>query len=267
MKVLFIHRKDPSNLGDMTCSPIQYLIPEPSDTRIELDLSDKACEQRADCVVIGGGGLFHTGFDKTMDLLVKLHRTRNTPVVIWGIGTNYHSCKEAKYPRWHEQAQAVAIRDKPSAHQFAYCPCVSCLHPAFDHARSIQPRMRMVIYKHWMSKVLDQFSYPMLTNNGSDLSLALTHLSSGQIVLTNSYHGAYWSLLLGRPVIIHDPFASRFFWGLPVDCVTCKTNPEDAAEAAMAEKIPDRLLEDCRALNRRFAAAATSIAGVNLMIQ
>jgi len=40
-----------------------------------------------------------------------------------------------------------------------------------------------------------------MTNNGYDLESVIQFLSTGEFVITNSYHGAYWAQLLGRKVI------------------------------------------------------------------
>ena len=35
-------------------------------------------------------------------------------------------------------------------------------------------------------------------------------LASGRVVVTNSYHGAYWTTLLGRPTLLWEPWCSKF---------------------------------------------------------
>ena len=46
-------------------------------------------------------------------------------------------------------------------------------------------------------------------NGSGDLNGALAFLASGETVITSTYHGAYWGLMLGRKVIV-VPWATKF---------------------------------------------------------
>ena len=36
-------------------------------------------------------------------------------------------------------------------------------------------------------------------------------LGSAETIITNSYHGAYWGALLGRKVIVTEPWSTKFY--------------------------------------------------------
>ena len=38
----------------------------------------------------------------------------------------------------------------------------------------------------------------------------INFLGSAELVITNSYHGAYWATLLKRKVVVMQPFSSKF---------------------------------------------------------
>jgi exopolysaccharide biosynthesis predicted pyruvyltransferase EpsI len=74
----------------------------------------------------------------------------------------------------------------------------------------------MVVYEHKDFPIPADF--PKL-NNRAELEDVVQLLGGAEYVLTNSYHGLYWSVLLGRKVILYKPFSSRFFnspWTVPI---------------------------------------------------
>lgn len=75
-------------------------------------------------------------------------------------------------------------------------------------------------------------------------------LGSGETVITNSYHGAYWALLLGRRVLVYEPWCSK--WLLtPWKLTFCdRTNWRRRLRRARAHS---GALADARARNRAFA--------------
>jgi hypothetical protein len=50
---------------------------------------------------------------------------------------------------------------------------------------------------------------PTLSNNCASLKDALAFIASGRTVVSNSYHGVYWALLMGRKTIC-IPFSKKF---------------------------------------------------------
>jgi len=54
---------------------------------------------------------------------------------------------------------------------------------------------------------------PHMTNLAGDMEEVIAFLASGEVVVTSSYHGAYWARLLGRKVALL-PRGSKF-WHLP----------------------------------------------------
>ena len=49
----------------------------------------------------------------------------------------------------------------------------------------------------------------MANDNTTTFEKAIEFIGSGDVVVTNSYHGAYWGLLLGKKVEMGDPLKSR----------------------------------------------------------
>jgi len=58
---------------------------------------------------------------------------------------------------------------------------------------------------------LDIEGFEKMSAHGKDLSDVVPFLGSSEVVLTNTYHGVYWATLLGKKVIIVNPFSSKFY--------------------------------------------------------
>ena len=110
------------------------------------------------------------------------------------------------------------------------------MSPLFDKEYPIT--MDIVHYKNTQWPVIDGH------NNRCTMEEALRFLGSGEIVVTDSYHGAYWATLLGRKVLTtrSDKLKMRQFMHPPA---TGFTQP--------LHTYPDALAE-CREANIAFDA-------------
>jgi hypothetical protein len=95
--------------------------------------------------------------------------------------------------------------------RYEYAPCVSCLSPLFDIQYPIE---RDVVFYMHHDKTYDHNRHipeivPRIDNHCTSMADAIAFLGSGQTVVSNSYHGVYWALLLGRRVLCL-PFSNKF---------------------------------------------------------
>ena len=95
-----------------------------------------------------------------------------------------------------------------------------------------------------------------MSNHGATLDDVLQFLSSGEVVITNSYHGAYRATLLGRAAVIVTQNSSKFYH---MKHVHPYAKWEDAMKAER-HWYPNAL-EECRAANMAFHAKVKDIAG------
>lgn len=56
----------------------------------------------------------------------------------------------------------------------------------------------IVIYQHKRIPIPIEGDFPRRLNEGDDMEAAVRCLASGKLIITNSYHGAYWGTFLGR---------------------------------------------------------------------
>lgn len=225
MRPIFVNIKASDkyyNLGDVASSPLNYF---------DWDV-DTACltavPDNDQPLVLGGGGLL---MPSTTDWLRKQLDKRE--IAFWGAGLNYplgpvpdnllmllDRCR----------TKLVGLRDRLFARdvrQGRYIPCASCMHPAFLTHRRFKPGREAVVYRHGATAPY-MTDLPCLTNTDRDMTLEhiITFLSSAEVVITDSYHGAYWAHLLGRKVIVWKGNAMRFHTGLPANTLFAHTEEQ-----------------------------------------
>jgi len=155
--------------------------------------------------IIVGGGVLPTEFDAGMLI--------DRPKILWGIGRT-----SPRLSKHHYQAgdfscyDLVGLRDVIPEAGYAWVPCSSCMSPLFD--RSYAPVHAKVVYDNPEKCPLLANGYPYLSNTVATMREAVAFLGSGETIVTSSYHGMYWGLLLGRRVVV-VPFGAKFF-GLDV---------------------------------------------------
>ncbi len=199
-RLVFKHLRNTENVGDRWCSPFDHL---PFDDAVAMDLDEPTppCE----AVIFGGGKIFGSLASKiTPNDKLARHR------IAWGVSTVQSSVLSFKYARSRRQMTLVGSRDYGDA-RYEYAPCVTCMSPSFD---TVHPsKHEVVFYLHkTKSQALDlniPAGAPMLDNFCSSMEEAVNFIGSGEVVVSNSYHGVYWALLLGKKVLCL-PFSKKF---------------------------------------------------------
>ena len=246
-KIIWYHLDDPRNIGDQVCCPLDYFdLPGQC-----FNLREGVMNISGDAIIFGGGGLFHEAETEKIGRIAQAARSLNpsTKLIAWGLGANQHGRTGFEYPEFIREFDLVGIRD--FGNPWEYVPCASCVHPAFDTVRT-PPIFDYVIYEHHRMPIPLSIAAPSLNNNLNRRLLGdvIAHLLSAEVVITNSFHGVYWSLLLGRKVLIFKPFSNRFY-GFSRRVVMCdESNWRERMREAQAH---EDYLDECRAINHRFA--------------
>lgn len=197
MNILAVSRIDTTNLGDLVCSPCLYFDydADPYDVKHPVP--------QADAYIFGGG-----------EIANWMTLTPPPPgiKIAWGIGgaaplTDF---------------TLIGSRDKDSPNYWV--PCASCMSPLFDQTYPIT--VDIVTYTNTRNPVKEG------RNNRCTMEEAVRFLSSGETVVTDSYHGMYWASLLGKEVVLRG----------------IKTN------LPKFHQMKDATLTECREANVRFDA-------------
>lgn len=229
------------NIGDVASGPFPYF-GELKNLKV---LPIEHWGDDLELAVIGGGGLIAPGLMDVLYQSLPLSRLN----ILWGVGTNVHETRAPVWPSWLDRFCLVGLRDYGNPYE--YVPCASCMSPLFDPGDKPAPPHQMVVYSHHAFPI-PILGVPRLSNWGTvTLADVIAFMASGEIVVTNSYHGVYWSQLLGKRVILWHPFSNRFhnFQHQPVICDE-KNTFERASE--VASDLPVSFLTECRERNIDF---------------
>jgi len=207
--LISIYRCDPTNVGDFHSAPLHYFDFGTSRFVDIFNVRDGASLPRS--LIIGGGGLLGSQtFDPHFQ---KLFQRSYRQVVGWGLGDNsrvdtasgFVEQTDLRYPAYAERFTLLGVRDCGA--DYPWVPCASCLHPLFGREWTVENEV--VIFEHKRVPIpIDGF--PKMNNDTNDLERVLRFLGTARVVITNSYHGVYWSQLLGKGVLAF-PFSSKFY--------------------------------------------------------
>ena len=253
---IFVHRNDKSNPGDYWSRPNHYF---PISANRILDISEIKDLRTSEPIIFGGGGLLgRVTWDPNVEKLVKENK-----VILWGAGQNYYGQKkkgdlvgihvESKLPEYIKYFAKVGLRDYDLGYDWV--PCASCMHPALSKAKKIKPNKSVIGVEHtkikFKSPLFTSISHNIQPNN---LEEFLCHIAQYREVITNTYHGAYWSLLLGKKVIV-QPWSSKFNnlkWNY---AITDREGPKHKSIFEKFEIIKQNnldALEEAREANNKF---------------
>lgn len=195
----------------------------------------------------------HKKFKNTYtDLLKEIQADLPVPTApryIWGAGQN-SSAEGFEYPEAMKQFDRVGIRDFGQYYEWA--PCASCMHPAFKKTHRIRNPVIWFEHKKQLikDKVFGNESIPRFVNSGANLEQTIELLGSAEVVLTNSYHGAYWATLLKRKVIVVGAWSSKFkYLKHQPAFVDTVQDWKDAMDNAV---IHNDALDECQSATRDF---------------
>ena len=201
--------------------------------------------------------------------------------------------EELAYPSFlsTDAFDLIGVRD-PEYTQFEkpplrYVPCASVMLGSLKIGRGTDPEHEAVVYVQKSRIPTRSLAFPSLSNAtavehnvtkvaGIDprsipaaghADRAVRFLATGATVVTNSYHGALWALLLDRSVVVLDGWSSKFH-KLPAEVLTVPTSeferdPDSAIARARAVHIKhadtSNLLESAREANLSFATDVAAL--------
>lgn len=201
--IVFKHHFRTNNLGDRVCSPYDYY-PDLASRGARLDLDDPTPPCK---VVVYGGGKIMGGLRKTLNVNDRAAKAR----IAWGVSTIQKSRISLKYWLAYRAMDLVGTRDYGDD-RFPWSPCVTCLAPEFDQTHAEEHDVVAYVH-HW--RVRDRgvelpAGIPVMENIEEDFSKVIRFIASGRTVMSNSYHGVYWALLLGKKVLC-VPYSNKFY--------------------------------------------------------
>lgn len=237
VQTVFVHRRHHRNVGDLACTPGHYF---DLGTRAFADFADDmpAC----DLAVLGGGQVFQDCVE------TAIYRSQSArAVAVWGVGISPKDRRSVDFDILSGRAALISTRNVGVA-GCEYVPCVSAMSPLFDAPPA--PEHDVVLFYHARKSgdLVRDPAIPSLGNDVTTMAEAIRFLASGATVVTNSYHGTYWAMCLGRRVLC-VPFGQKFMH-FPENPV--QVSPTDWVQAVPRAEVRDGMLEMARSRNQAF---------------
>ena len=242
-----VHRKVDNNVGDYYSNPSKYFSFNNINSQ---ELLHSSTDLAGKNLIVGGGGLIHKKFQLHIQNLLEKNPQNS---VLWGIGHNFGKKHIAKcgdqvlFPDWLEKCNLVGIRDFIKEKEELYLPCVSCMHRAFN--KSYQTSKDVGYFLHaFKTKLANTHNKSVFYNNSLDFENAIEFIGSHKTIITDSYHGAYWAMLLNKQVqVVSWSVKFNYFKNTPL--FLDNINQEPLIQTHFVQK---DYLEECRNLNRNF---------------
>lgn len=214
-----------SNAGDYYCSPELYYDFEnyqvikinthklvSSESTSELKLKDAI-------IIFGGGGIIDV--TKRMNSFYK-NLDPSNKCFHWGSGSNRLNPEKT---HWELNTDEIEIKDDTLKNfilvgrrdyldsyyeNHTYVPCVSCKLPYLKLKYKIKRRIGVV--DHMSIKINKRFKFPRISMNLDKFKIdeIIKFIGESEIIITSSFHAAYWALLLNKKVIINKNWSSKF---------------------------------------------------------
>lgn len=199
-RLVFKHLRNTENVGDRWCSPFDHL---QFDDAVAMDLDEPTppCE----AVIYGGGKIFGS-LHRKMTATDRQAKVR----IAWGVSTVQTNPFSIRYALSKRSMTLVGSRDYGDR-RYDYAPCVSCLSPLFDQSYKVQHELVFYLHRTKSERLGLNIpaEVPVLDNFCDSMKTAVEFIGSGDVVVSNSYHGVYWALLLGKKVLCL-PFSRKF---------------------------------------------------------
>ncbi len=208
--IVNIYRKNTTNTGDKFSTPTKYfdfLKDVETLDFTELPREELAKYIKDKIVIFGGGGFLEQEYFK--EYMKTLLGADTKMLVGWGVGHNIHGVSDVLFNSYDYKKEFDLLGVRDSVSEMDWVPCSSCMHDAFDKKYEIKNKIAIYEHKNFPLRRMNQ-DFPKM-KNGDSFEEIIEFLGSAELVVTNSYHGAYWATLLGRRVIVMQPFSSKFF--------------------------------------------------------
>lgn len=233
----FVHRRRHHNVGDLACSPGNYF---DLGTHVVQDFSEEV--PPCNVLVLGGGQVFQ---DCVTKAIFSAQNARNS--VVWGVGISPKDRKSLQFDLLDANCTLVSTRNW-GIKGCEYVPCASAMSPLFDTPPA--PVHDVVLFFHARKSRDLRFDsgIPCRGNDTGTMAETIEFLASGSVIVTNSYHGTYWGMCLGRRVLC-VPFSHKFmhFPSNPV-----QAEPQNWVEMIDHAETRPGLLEKARERNLKF---------------
>lgn len=259
-KIHFINRIDWDNAGDWGCCPLNYYLDyfeQFNLIRHDIDFIDYKEIEPEDVVILGGSGLFNVtrSFNEAINKILE----RCNHVIAWSASFNTHDkqwFQGTDFPTISmDKFSMLSIRDYQHPSGIEWLPDPSAAAIPKDFLKSQQNTIRkygVIEHKDLPIKGIGYIEDRI--KNSESLYNILKFICESEVVITNSYHCAYWSILLQRKTIVINKWSTKFNY--------FKYKPE-FIESKNEDAVPVELLENASKVAQIYVNAYAEAVSMN----
>ena len=219
-KYVFIHNikkngKQINNIGDLYSS-IYRIYPNIVDNyevmclNNDIKIDNVTKEKLKDkIIIIGGGGLIDLKDEWNSKINFIIESSKKS--YFFGAGfNNENSTIKTKINFNHNNIAEIGIRDINN--NYIFVPCSSCL--LLEKYKNNKNVRKYGIIEHCQKKMpningIDE-KISMIYENDKSIDTILEFISSTENIIVNSYHAYYFSVLLGKKVLLYNNWSNKF---------------------------------------------------------
>lgn len=258
-KINFLHHFDRPNKGDVKSGPYNYFN-FPDHKKISWDksiLKSGSSDFVPGDVLIHGGGIYFTRGKPRLDKIIA----QSKYFIGWGIGLDPRIDDDDFTKKYHLLGTRERKSNLIDNKRVFYVPCASCMDSVFDSkgkaTQDIIVHLNGGFNEREIVKKFGEYSSTKTTSSFEEL---IANIQSSNIVVTNSYHGAYWGSLLGKKVVCYVTNVPKWD-GLHENVVRVKSVNEIEGAIKSAVNVPSEYLEECRSINKDFYQKVLNLVG------
>lgn len=201
--ILFSHRRDTQNPGDLYATPKEYFSDLKGPVVDVFDDNSSLKKEKVQTYITGGGDILVTQkwINYNKDVLQYINPKYK---IVWGAGVNFKSEIERYLLEFDLIGTRVHKKEYPNS-KYHYVPCVSCLHPIFKSIKT-KPEYKVAVIDHFkraVEDVPDSICDIRIKNKPTDFNTMIQTIAKSETVITSSYHATYWSMLLNKRTLTY----------------------------------------------------------------
>lgn len=245
----FIHRCNTPNTGDVECGYYRHFMNLFANYRCLVhDISSVKFKliKENDCVIIGGGGLLNALSEWNYNINKAIKKAGKS--VIWSAGFNSNELSKFSELIMFDKVDLVSIRDFGYSDDFRYVPCATCMMPLFDKEYESVRDIGVVIHHRKKNIPVELKGFDSIENI-APINDFIEFIGQSSVIITNSYHAAYWSALMKKRCVVFDQESSVKFKYLKYQPSIYDGNMEESIKRTV---IFQEALEESRFLVKEY---------------